>query len=117
MCSPARGLDAHGLFERQLATALGIKVGADQNVKAPSTQSAMDTRRKNMSTKEKWAARKASGPSLGRKRPRRAAAMKTIAAPQQYESASQQTQGQLGVLLCNYRMADRSTSHWILTDD
>jgi hypothetical protein len=47
----------------------------------------------------------ASGPSLGRKRPRRAATAQSAIAPQQYAAASHQNQAVFAFFACKKRMA------------
>jgi hypothetical protein len=53
------------------------------------------------SGKKKGPLAKASGPSLGRKRPRRAAITRGVIAPQQYGAAAHSTQGFLLILPCD----------------
>src|SRR6516225_5612588 len=52
----------------------------------------------------------ASGPSLGRKRPRRAAIARGATAPQQYATALHKVQGFLNCLPCKFRNSGRTAT-------
>src|ERR1700758_5137078 len=54
-----------------------------------------------------------SGPSLGRKRPRRAAIARGATAPQQYATALHKTQGLLNDFPCKTRGACTPATHWL----